>query len=90
MFSRYFELNQTYRRVWNSQNAELPRLTPWRYVFDVTQTLVNKQRYWMDLTLARSNGAHAGCGLNRFVNEVMNYFSNVKVHLKTRIGNVNI
>ena len=31
-----------------------------------------------------------GCGLNRFVNEGMNHTSNVKVHLKTRSGNVNI
>ena len=31
-----------------------------------------------------------GCGLNRFVHEVMNDISNVKVHLKTRIGNVNM
>ena len=30
------------------------------------------------------------CGLNRFVHEVMNHISNVKVHLKTRNGNVNI
>ena len=31
-----------------------------------------------------------GCGLNRFVHEGMNHISNVKVHLKTRSGNVNI
>ena len=31
-----------------------------------------------------------GCGLNRFVHEGMNLISNVKVHLKTRSGNVNI
>ena len=31
-----------------------------------------------------------GCGLNRFVHEAMNYISNVKVHLKTSSGNVNI
>ena len=31
-----------------------------------------------------------GCGLNRFVHEDMNHISNVKVHLKTRSGNVNI
>ena len=30
------------------------------------------------------------CGLNRFVHEGMNYISNVKVHLKTSSGNVNI
>ena len=29
-------------------------------------------------------------GLNRFVHEGMNDISNVKVHLKTRSGNVNI
>ena len=31
-----------------------------------------------------------GCGLNRFFHEGMNNISNVKVHLKTRIGNVNM
>ena len=31
-----------------------------------------------------------GCGLNRFAHEGMNYISNVKVHLKTLSGNVNI
>ena len=31
-----------------------------------------------------------GCGLNQFVHEGMNHISNVKVHLKTRRGNVNI
>ena len=30
------------------------------------------------------------CGLNRFVHESMNHISIVKVHLKTRSGNVNI
>ena len=34
--------------------------------------------------------ARMGCGLNRFVHEGMNHISNVKVHLKTRSGNVNI
>ena len=31
-----------------------------------------------------------GCGINPFVHEGMNHISNVKVHLKTRSGNVNI
>ena len=31
-----------------------------------------------------------GCGSNRFVHEGMNHISNVRVHLKTRSGNVNI
>ena len=31
-----------------------------------------------------------GCGLNQFVDEGMIDISNVKVHLKTRIGNVNM
>ena len=31
-----------------------------------------------------------GCGLDQFVHEGMNGISNVKVHLKTRSGNVNI
>ena len=31
-----------------------------------------------------------GCGLNRFDHKGMNAISNVKVNLKTRIGNVNM
>ena len=31
-----------------------------------------------------------GFGLNPFVREGMNHISNVKIHLKTRSGNVNI
>ena len=31
-----------------------------------------------------------GCRLNRFVHEGMNHISNVKVHLKTRSGYVNM
>ena len=31
-----------------------------------------------------------GCGLNGFVHGGMNHISNVKVHLKTRGGNVNV
>ena len=31
-----------------------------------------------------------GCGSNQFVHEGMNHISNVRVHLKTRSGNVNI
>ena len=46
--------------VCNSQNTKFLRLTSWKYVFNVTQTSVNKQRYWMDLTLARSNDAFVG------------------------------
>ena len=45
---------------------------------------------WMDLTLARSNGAYVGVAEIDFVHEGMNHISNVKVHLKTSSGNVNI
>ena len=31
-----------------------------------------------------------GCGLNQLVHEGMNHISNVRVHLKTRSGNINI
>ena len=31
-----------------------------------------------------------GCGLKRFIHVGMNHISNVKVHLKTRSGNVDI
>ena len=50
----------------------------------------NKQRYWMVLTLVRSNGAYVGVALNQSIYEGMNDISNVNVHLKTRSGNVNI
>ena len=36
-----------------AKNAKFPRLTPWQYVFNVTQKSVNKQSYWMKLTLLR-------------------------------------
>ena len=36
---------------WNSHGAELPRLTSWRYATNVTQTSVNKERYWLTPTL---------------------------------------
>ena len=70
-----------------AKNAKFPRLTSWRYVF--TQTSVNKQRYWMDLTLAHSNACMC-VWLKSIVHEGMNHISNVEVHLKIRSGNVNI
>ena len=68
--------------VWNS-------LTSWPYVFNLTQMSVNKQRYRLDLTLARSNGAYVGVAQIDFFPEFMNNISNVKVHSKTHSGNVN-
>ena len=48
-------------------------------------TSLNKQRYWMELTLVCPNSI-----LNRSVHEGMNDTSNAKVHLRTHGGNVNI
>ena len=48
----------------------------------------NQQLYWMELTLVGPNGAYVG--LNRSIHEGMKDISNVKVHLKTLSGNVNM
>ena len=69
--------------------AKFPRLTSCRCVSNVTQTSVNKQRYWI-LNVSPLKWRVCGCGLNQFVHEGMNHISNVKVHLKFHSGNVNI
>ena len=52
---------------------------------------VSKQATLLDgLDVSPLKWHECGCGLNRFVHEGMNHISNVKVHLKTRSGNVNI
>ena len=52
---------------------------------------VSKQATLLDgLDVSPLKWRVCGCGLNRFVHEGMNHISNVKVHLKTRRGNVNI
>ena len=52
---------------------------------------VSKQATLLDgLNVSPLKWLVCGCGLNRFVHEGMNRISNVKVHLKTRSGNVNI
>ena len=51
---------------------------------------VNKQRYLDGLDVSPLKWSVLWCGLNRFVHEGMNHVLNVKVHLKTRKGNVNI
>ena len=52
---------------------------------------VSKQETLLDgLDLSPLKWRVYGCGLNPFVHEGMNNISNVKVHLKTRSGNVNI
>ena len=51
----------------------------------------NKQATLLDgLDVSQLIWHVCGCGLNRFVHEGMNDISKVKVHLKTRSGNVNI
>ena len=52
---------------------------------------VSKQATLLDgLDVSSLKWRVCGCGLNRMVHEGMNRISNVKVHLKTRSGNVNI
>ena len=52
---------------------------------------VSKQATLLDgLDVSPLKWRVCGCGLNRLVHEGMNHISNVKVHLKTRSGNVNI
>ena len=54
-------------------------------------TNVSKQATLLDgLDISPLKWRVSGCGLYRFVHEGMNHISNVKVHLKTRSGNVNI
>ena len=42
-----------YLRCWNRQCANLVNITSWRYVNDVTQMSINKERYWLTLTFLR-------------------------------------
>ena len=52
---------------------------------------VSKQATLLDgLDVSPLKWCVRGCGFNRFVHEGMNHISNVKVHLKTYSGNVNI
>ena len=52
---------------------------------------VSKQAMLLDgLDVSPLKWRICGCGLNQFVQEGMNHISNVKVHLKTCSGNVNI
>ena len=44
----------------------------------------------LDVTCSSLKWRVYGCGLNRFIHDGMNHISNVKVHLKTLSGNVNI
>ena len=53
--------------------------------------IVSKQAMLLDgLDISPLKWRVCGCGLNRVVHEGMSHISNVKVHLKTRSGNVNI
>ena len=55
------------------------------------QANVSKQATLLDgFDLSLLKWCVYGCGLNPFVHEGMNDISNVKVHLKTRSGNINI
>ena len=52
---------------------------------------ISKQATLLDgLDVSLLKWCVCGCDLNRFVHESMNHISNVKVHLKTRSGNVNM
>ena len=77
------ELNQTLRRVWNSQNAKFPRLNVMA-IRARRHANVSKQATLLDgLDVSTLKWRVYGCGLNRFVHEGMIHISNVKVHLKT-------
>ena len=53
-------------------------------------TNVSKQAALLDgLDVSPLKLRICGCGLKRFVHEVMNHILHVEVHLKTRSGNVN-
>ena len=52
---------------------------------------VSKQATLLDgLDISQLKWRVCGCGLNQFVHEGTNDIANVKVHLKTSSGNVNI
>ena len=52
---------------------------------------VSKQATLLDgLDVSPLKWRVCGCGQKRFVHDGMNLISNVRVHLKTRSGNVNI
>ena len=52
---------------------------------------VNKQTTLLDgIDVGLPKWRVCGCGLNRFVHEGMKDISNVRIHLKTHSGNVNI
>ena len=60
-------------------------------IHDQRHASISKQATLLDGTdVSPLKWRVCGCGLNRFVHEGMNHISNVKVHLKTRSGNVNI
>ena len=46
-----FRIRIAWRRAWNSQEAAFLCITSWRYETNVTQTSVNKERYWLTSTL---------------------------------------
>ena len=55
------------------------------------QTIISKQTTLLDgIDGGSPKKCVCGCDLNRSVQEAMNNISNVKVHLKTCGGNVNI
>ena len=53
-------------------------------------TNVSKQTLLDGIDVGQPKWRVCGCGLNRLVHEGMKDISNVKVHLKTHSGNVNI
>ena len=62
---------------WNSQNAKFPHLA-------------SKQMLLVDIDVGPPEWCICGLDLNQSVHEGMKGISNVKVHLKTRSGNVNM
>ena len=76
--------------VWNSQERKISVLNVMAMRVQCHAN-VSKQATLLDgLDVSQLKWRICWCGLNRFVHEGINHISNVKVHLKTSSGNVNI
>ena len=61
-------------------------ITSWRYMNDVTQMSINKERSWLTLTLLRLEGRSRSHDISMFLHREMqadNYTENVNIELLT-------
>ena len=61
-------------------------ITSWRYMNDVTQKSINKERSWLTLTLLRLEGRSRSHDILMFLHREMqadNYTENVNIELLT-------